>query len=665
MLSFAHPSMLYIGAALAVPVLLHLMKRQTAAELVFPSIRFIRIGKLPREGRRRLRDIALLLLRLAAFALVVLALARPEWVPKGRPSAASAAGGKSQHVILLDSSASMGGWKSFENAKGKIREIAGKCENAEFALLLSDSAGRIILPMGASREEIIAALQSLEPTLLPGSHYAAVENSARLFSGKAERNIHIVSDFQLSDWQASGACVLPPGIAIDLVDSCPERTENAGIMGASSRRLADGRTEVVVEVRNFGIQEQSRTLYLRAPKKELAREVRIPAGKTVTFGFSLGEPDAGTTGAVFLSPDEYAADDSYSLWLGGDPPARVMAFMPKRDEPEKGDEMFFVQKALSVSKGAGMEFDFLSYGLEELANADIGSADAIFLLGAAAYLDDAQAASLAGYVDKGGTLVVTPGRAASSSASFLKQRRLVSADYQGLSQSKGISGVFNVAGVAENSILWPVFSGIEDSDLFAFPIYKYVRLSLSRPADAMMWTNEKLPFLIHQRKGGGQTFLFSAGLTADWSDFAFSTSFLPVIREIAASSVAGKGAGVLRISCGEKPPEGFGGVQPEGMGVAAPPAAVEKPCVLVSQKGVPLEVNVSRLESVTDKQSLSMLKRKMSVENPAAQAGLDASEEGGRQKLWHIFAFAAFVAFALENLLGAFLDKREAVSGNV
>ena len=64
-------------AALTIPVLIHLIQRERKRVVEFPSLMFLR--KIPYQSvrRRRIRDWFLLLMRLTALALIVLAFARP------------------------------------------------------------------------------------------------------------------------------------------------------------------------------------------------------------------------------------------------------------------------------------------------------------------------------------------------------------------------------------------------------------------------------------------------------------------------------------------------------------------------------------------------------------------------------------------------------------
>src|SRR5437867_1529612 len=74
---FLNPWLLLGAAAVAVPVVLHLIMRQQPQRLEFPALRFIRQREQSNKRRMRLRHLLLLLLRCLAICLLALALARP------------------------------------------------------------------------------------------------------------------------------------------------------------------------------------------------------------------------------------------------------------------------------------------------------------------------------------------------------------------------------------------------------------------------------------------------------------------------------------------------------------------------------------------------------------------------------------------------------------
>ena len=115
----------FVGlAAIAVPVLVHLIQRERKRVVEFPSLMFVRRIPYQSVRRRRIRHWFLLLMRAAAIALIVAAFARP-FFPQGA-AAAAAAGGAREVVILLDQSASMGYGDHWQRARRTRRATSSR-----------------------------------------------------------------------------------------------------------------------------------------------------------------------------------------------------------------------------------------------------------------------------------------------------------------------------------------------------------------------------------------------------------------------------------------------------------------------------------------------------------------------------------------------------------
>ena len=76
-LSFLTPMLLGGAALVAVPLVLHLIMRRKPVKLEFPALRFLKERAVSNRRRLRLNHLLLLFLRMAALALLALALARP------------------------------------------------------------------------------------------------------------------------------------------------------------------------------------------------------------------------------------------------------------------------------------------------------------------------------------------------------------------------------------------------------------------------------------------------------------------------------------------------------------------------------------------------------------------------------------------------------------
>ena len=76
-MSFLFPAFLIGGLAIAVPIVLHLLRRDVAPEVPFSAVHLLHKTPIERSKRRRLRDLLLLAARVAALLLLAAAFARP------------------------------------------------------------------------------------------------------------------------------------------------------------------------------------------------------------------------------------------------------------------------------------------------------------------------------------------------------------------------------------------------------------------------------------------------------------------------------------------------------------------------------------------------------------------------------------------------------------
>src|ERR1051325_2689828 len=100
-LSFLSPLFLAGIAAAALPVLLHLLKREPEPRVKFAAVKLLRRAPVEYTEKRHLRELLLLALRIAALALLALAFARP-FFASGVARDASAV-----TIVALDTSYSM------------------------------------------------------------------------------------------------------------------------------------------------------------------------------------------------------------------------------------------------------------------------------------------------------------------------------------------------------------------------------------------------------------------------------------------------------------------------------------------------------------------------------------------------------------------------------
>ena len=116
-MNFLYPAFLLGGLAVAIPIVLHLLRRDVAPDVPFTAVRLLTKSPVERSRRRSLRDVLLLAARVAALLLLAAAFARPF-----APSAASAM--QPLTIIGIDRSFSMGAPGGLERALQMARAEA-------------------------------------------------------------------------------------------------------------------------------------------------------------------------------------------------------------------------------------------------------------------------------------------------------------------------------------------------------------------------------------------------------------------------------------------------------------------------------------------------------------------------------------------------------------
>src|SRR5258707_12779349 len=105
-MSFLHPTLLFAGLAVGLPVLIHWLTKPRPVQLSLSTVRFVMQAVHQQRARHRLRGWLILLLRGVAVALLVWAVARPLWgqKPLGSPGGL----GAGVRGVVVGQSASMG-----------------------------------------------------------------------------------------------------------------------------------------------------------------------------------------------------------------------------------------------------------------------------------------------------------------------------------------------------------------------------------------------------------------------------------------------------------------------------------------------------------------------------------------------------------------------------
>jgi len=310
---FLSPLALFALAFALVPPLLHLFQRSQPAQIVFPAVRYLRQTEREAERSIRLRHLLLLLLRVLAVVLLVLAAARPV-VPAGlgalhEPTAVA---------LVLDNSLSSGavtgGRRVLDDLAARGRETL-RAAQAGDALWLIGADG---LARRGTPQELLELASAALPDARRLDLGAAVRQAARLvaLAGYARAEVHVLSDLQASAFEQERgegigeADSAAAGVALLFFHPAAEPPENRGVVAARPQPSVwvAGSGAVIARVGGArGGAAGRAAVGLALEGRAGARALGGP-GDEVVLAAPRAEP-GWRRGTVELAADELRADD--------------------------------------------------------------------------------------------------------------------------------------------------------------------------------------------------------------------------------------------------------------------------------------------------------------------------------------------------------------------
>jgi len=295
-MNFLNPFFLFGSALLAVPVLIHLVRRERSEVVPFSSLMFLL--KIPKRVIRQqmLKNILLMALRLLLIALLVGIFARPYLMQSATPDAAKGGQGRG-YVMLLDNSYSMRYGMNFDKMKSEaLSRINALGSNDLMAIVGFNESATVLTNPTPDKAKLRAAVDGLEPSFSGTRFFEAFSVANRLLSEYAgqERHLVMISDFQRTGWnRSSRESVIPRDVKSEMVSVAVDKSNNVGIDNVSVDATSFVRTyggRIVARIHNYNPdKEVSAPVVLTINDKEQSRKtVVVPAGGTALAEFAGG-----------------------------------------------------------------------------------------------------------------------------------------------------------------------------------------------------------------------------------------------------------------------------------------------------------------------------------------------------------------------------------------
>ena len=622
-LSFLFPAFLIGGLAVAVPIVLHLLRREHLPRVPFSDIRFLLGARVEQLRRRRLRELVLLALRVAALLLLAGAFARPflsDALSPDRPVT----------VVLVDTSFSLSGPGQPERVRAQaLAAIASAPDDHLVGVVAFDDTARVVTDLTGSRAAARVAVEGLSPGV-HGTRYRVGLAAASALIGARDGRIVVVTDRQASGWdQGTGAIspqidveirdVAPPAGNLAVVAIEPEPTATAAVLFQAGASAGETRVSLAVD-------------------GNLVSEARVtPGGGRTTVRFPVVLPAAGVATVSVVDPIGYAADDRRYRLLDPPEPAPVLLVT---SDPRARDAVFYLERALVPGAAVGpWSVDTIAAAALVARPEPLARARAVVLVGARG-LDGRGRERLVAFVRGGGGLLLVAGP--TLDPVLVTDLFTVTGGPQlGLGTTLTHDAPVTLAATDLRHPIVRGFGGLV-GNLGRARFTRTLAMQDAGPdADAgtvIMQFDDGSPALVEHVVGAGRVLVFASDLGNVWNDFPRRPTFVPFLHETVGYLTADR-AEPREYVIGDAPPGA-----PDELGV-----------VTLADGDRRVVLNVDPRESDPTSLTPELFEASLSRLSLAAERKVrdEAAEQEADQHLWRYALILMALVLVAEGLLGS------------
>jgi hypothetical protein len=536
-MNFVNPLFLIGGLAVAVPILLHLIKREHARKIEFPTLMFLRRISRRMIRYQKLRHLLLLLLRVLAFLLIVLAFMRPY---REKTQAAAAVGRiTTAHVIVIDNSLSMGYQDRWDRAKKAAAEIVRKAAPGDkFAVLEFSDMALARTQLTGDTSDVLNQIRTLELSDRATRYGQALRAAEKLAldAGTGKRTLYLISDFQKNGWMAEDQDFrLGAGIELHPVDVGSASYSNLSIrdVHVSEPDQASGNAITIkASVVNFGqLTRRNIRVMLRVDDRLVAeKKIEIAVGGTQGVDFQLPGLLAGMhPAAIEVEDGNLTRDNRFCMTI--EARGRTPVLLIENGDPSSPRSPgFFLTKALNI--------DALSaYKLTSLLPQNLSISGGLLVWNNVSGGSAATQKKLQDFVQAGGGLAIALGDAvppADFNRSFGSWLPLKMND-AGVTENARTRPAENYVLMTDVRMDHPIFQpfGLPNSGSFSTArFFRHARISSGIGAEVPARFDNGDPALVAVRHGKGRVLIFASSADDSCNDLPLKAVYAPFWQQI-------------------------------------------------------------------------------------------------------------------------------------
>lgn len=530
-MAFLSPLFLFALLAAAIPVAIHLIRKEKPPKLLFSTLRFLKNTPKKLVLFQKVQQWLLLLMRAALIMLLVFAFARPLF-----DSAISAlvSAEPESSVILLDVSMSMAYGDRFERARASARDLLSQMDAGdEVSVIAFDSTTVSVRELSGDIDGARSFVENLsEPSFEVTRYMPALRLASDMLESARhdKRSIHLISDYQASGMaNDDSGWLMSPGVMLNTLDVGLGPTRNLSITDVRSPdQIIENQNEyeILARVRSTGsVHVDSAQVRLILDGQESARaQVDLSDASEAVVRLPAVFNAAGThRGEIRVASDEFEFDNSYFFTVDVMSKIRVLVVNGEPSVNWYEDEAHWFNLAIAGAEESPFILDTVTsaqFDARLLAQQDV-----VVLLNAGSEFSPAQARALTAYVNEGGSLLLAPGDRVNATQ-FNQLLGQVSPAQLHESVRFGGSDYLLIADVDRRH---PVLLALGAD--WGLRFTGYWAMQAAPDADVLMQFDNSSPAFVERAYGQGNVLLFASTLDTEWSNLPLQGLFLPFVHE--------------------------------------------------------------------------------------------------------------------------------------
>ena len=515
------PWFLAAAAGVALPLYLHLLKRQKNPPKPVPSLLFWESRTQASTRHRRLHYLLLLSLRLALLVLLILAFANP-FINRSTAALAS----NRLVLVIVDNSFSMRAGTRLTDAKDAAMGVLSGKGAARAQVAAFGSQLHFMSQAVEDQAALRAAVQGIEP----GDGHGTLGELARAVRSTAESarvpvEAHLFSDLQRTDMPENFAdTALPSNVKLILQPVVTKAQPNWTVESVDAPGEVWGKDAKPVHVQaviaGYGTPAAQRNVSLVVNGMTTAtKSVAVPANGRATVDFpSLVVPYGFSRCEVKIDgADGFPSDDLRHFAVERSDPQRVLLVH------NYGDSRSPLYLGAALSAAAQSAFTIESININEAADRKLTNY-AFIILSDPTSVPPLFESSLTAYVRSGGGLFI----AAGTSAGGHTQIPIFGAHISATHDYNRFPDHYISVGSSDSS-----YPGVAKANGWMGVKFYYALAVDPGDARVIVRLGDQTPALLEKRIGEGRVVLLTSGLDNLTNDFPIQPAFVPFIEQTA------------------------------------------------------------------------------------------------------------------------------------